>query len=117
MDPETCTLPTAERPLRVAEFDALFREHLRAIDRRESARAVLSFVGPVGLTDRVQDLSDRETSCCSFFEFDLSTSPTNPGEETVALQIRVPTSRADVLAALAARAAEVSEASEVSAAD
>ncbi|MEV6153769.1 hypothetical protein AB0L53_25835 [Nonomuraea sp. NPDC052129] len=29
--PSECTLPTAEQPLRVAEFDALFAEVVRAV--------------------------------------------------------------------------------------
>lgn len=31
--PQACTLPTAERPLRVAEFDELFASSLRGLDR------------------------------------------------------------------------------------
>jgi hypothetical protein len=31
--PSACTLPTAEQPLRRAEFDQLFAEHLRGVDR------------------------------------------------------------------------------------
>jgi hypothetical protein len=31
--PAACTLPTAEQPLRVAEFDDLFATSVRAVDR------------------------------------------------------------------------------------
>ncbi|WP_198659252.1 hypothetical protein [Nocardiopsis sp. FIRDI 009] len=31
--PQSCALPTEERPLRVAEWDALFAEHLRSLSR------------------------------------------------------------------------------------
>ena len=34
--PATCTLPTAEQPLRVAEFDDLFRECVIAVDRADA---------------------------------------------------------------------------------
>lgn len=31
--PQACTLPTAEQPLRIAEFDNLFATGLRGLDR------------------------------------------------------------------------------------
>ncbi|HET6741695.1 MAG TPA: hypothetical protein VFH76_22285 [Kribbella sp.] len=46
--PDACTLPTAERPFRVAEFDQLFAEHLRSTDRVDAQTAVLD-----GLTARL----------------------------------------------------------------
>ena len=102
--PEACTLPTAEQPLRVAEFDGLFAEHLQSIQQLGPQEAQIGLVGPEGLGARVQDLADRETSCCSFFEFSVSAAPSEAGREAVQLGIRVPAAREDVLAALVGRA-------------
>jgi hypothetical protein len=103
--PEACTLPTAEQPLRVAEFDGVFAEHLQSIEQLGPQQARMSLVGPEGLATVVRDLADRETACCSFFEFRVSTLPSDEaGRESVQLEIRVPPARADVLAALTGRA-------------
>ena len=103
--PEACTLPTAEQPLRVAEFAGLFADHLQGIEQRGPQEARMSLVGPEGLATLVRDLADRETACCSFFEFSVSTVPSDEaGQEAVQLEIRVPAARADVLAALTGRA-------------
>jgi hypothetical protein len=102
---EACTLPTSEQPLRVAEFDDLFATALHAVERPPGAatRARLMLAGGEGLRDRVQRLADAETSCCSFFTFTVTTLP-GGGEDGVALDIEVPATRADVLAALVNRA-------------
>ncbi|MFI7617859.1 hypothetical protein ACIBP6_42235 [Nonomuraea terrae] len=42
--PSACTLPTAERPLRVAEFDALFAEVVLTVQRPERERLRLALV-------------------------------------------------------------------------
>jgi hypothetical protein len=71
---EACTLPTAEQPLRVAEFDDLFTHALRVVEcphaTAEQARLVLR--GDEALAGRVQQLADAETACCSFFTFALT---------------------------------------------
>ena len=108
---DACTLPTAEQPLRVAEFDELFAASLR--DVRPSAdgapMARLLLVGDDTLPARVQRLADAETSCCSFFTFTVThvdTEEVQPtGETLVALDVEVPAARADVLDALVRRAA------------
>jgi hypothetical protein len=86
-----CTLPTAERPLRVAEFADLFTT-LSALDRRDPGRLRLHLAGAPGLAERVRDLTAREAECCSFFDFDLA--PDGPG---LVLDVRVPAAHADVL--------------------
>ena len=106
---DACTLPTADQPLRVAEFDDLFATALRTIERSDTAvRARLLLVGGDDLADRVQRLADAETACCSFFTFTLTPRTTGEAaayEGTVlALDIEVPITRADVLAALVRRA-------------
>jgi hypothetical protein len=97
--PHACQLPTAEQPLRAAEFDSLFADALEA-EEQSSTSAVIRWLPAPGLTDRLTDLTQRETECCSFFSFDVSTSPAGP----VSLAVAVPQAHADVLAALVARA-------------
>jgi hypothetical protein len=102
---DACNLPTAEQPLRVAEFDDLFATSLTAVVRPPGAatRARLLLAGDAELRARVQRLAAAETACCSFFTF---TVPSLPGDDrgTVALDIEVPAAHADVLTALVDRA-------------
>jgi len=68
--PEACTLPTAEVPLRVAEFSDLFASSLRSVSRLSPVSLRLSFAP--GSAGEVRDLTARESECCSFFVFALS---------------------------------------------
>ena len=68
---DACTLPTAERPLRLAEFEELFAEHLTDLSWIGD-RLRLTLSGGAGLREQVADLAARETACCSFFDFALS---------------------------------------------
>jgi hypothetical protein len=43
--PQSCTLPTAEQPLRVAELDALFAERLLGSSRPDRLRLELALTG------------------------------------------------------------------------
>ena len=97
-----CTLPTAERPVRLAEFDALFAKAVRAVERR-GTDVRMHLGGDPGLVDQVRDLTARETSCCSFFTFTIDGS-----DEKLSLDISVPPARQEILDALAARAQELS---------
>ena len=105
--PDACTLPTAERPLRLAEFDDLFATAVRQVEPIDATHARLHLTGPAGLADRVRDLAARETECCSFFTFTTTGEPATDGEAVV-LDIEVPDAHADVLASLARRASTVS---------
>jgi hypothetical protein len=69
--PQACTLPTAERPLRVAEFDRLFARAV-AVERLgpQAARIVLR-PSPETAAEAA-NLVVRETECCSFFTFSLT---------------------------------------------
>ena len=69
---EACTLPTAEQPLRVAEFDALFAV-LLAADRRGPTWLRLRLRADAGVADSTADLTARESACCSFFAFEIGT--------------------------------------------
>jgi hypothetical protein len=112
---ETCMLPTAEQPLRVAEFDTLFAASLRAVEHPAAAatRARLLLAGDADLPGRVQRLADAETACCSFFTFTLTPLAVDSSADlsgdvdaaaVVALDVEVPAARADALAALVERA-------------
>jgi hypothetical protein len=105
--PDACTLPTAEQPLRLAEFDDLFATAVRRVDPIGATHARLHLTGPAGLAARVQDLAARETGCCSFFTFTTNSEPAADGEAVV-LDIEVPAAHADVLASLAQRAGSIS---------
>jgi hypothetical protein len=97
--PEACTLPTQERPLRVAEFDALFASALLRVERLEPTRLRLVLAAEAEATAR--DLTGRETACCSFFRFDFG--PSTDGQ--FALDVHVPVRQVTVLDALADQAA------------
>lgn len=99
-DVAACTLPTAERPLRLAEFDDLFTTALQSIERSADTHARLLLTGDDTLPARIQLLADAESSCCSFFTLDVSTLE----DGLVALDIIVPDKQADVLIALVGRA-------------
>jgi hypothetical protein len=95
--PDACTLPTTERPLRVAEFDDLFTFVVRA-ERREPQRLDLFLRRIVEAPAR--DLARRESECCSFFTFEFETV----GADLV-MRIGVPPAHVAVLDALEARVA------------
>jgi hypothetical protein len=60
--PSACTLPTAEQPLRVAEFDALFAEAVQAIARPEPARLRLELGFSPEHAARAAELTARAES-------------------------------------------------------
>jgi hypothetical protein len=104
--PDACTLPTAERPLRLAEFDALFATAVRSVETTGPTRARLRLTGPAGLAATVRDLTARETECCSFFTFTIT--PESAGDGSLVLDVEVPARYADVLASLTQRAVALS---------
>lgn len=98
--PAACTLPTSAQPLRVAEFDRLFAQHVTSV-RRDSAGAVtLTLTGGPPAAATAAELAARETDCCGFFTFDLRLT-----DGSVELAITTSEAHAEVLAALADRAA------------
>jgi hypothetical protein len=86
-----CTLPTADRPLRVAEFTALFSA-LTGVERRGPGALRLRLPDAPGLAERAADLTARESACCSFFAFDL----TRTGADLL-LDVAVPDAHVAVL--------------------
>ena len=98
--PDACTLPTAERPLRLAEFDRFFRDAVRGADRLSAQQLRLQLDGAEQVEETARDLAARESSCCSFFAFDIA----RPSPDSLTLDVRVPAAHVDVLDALAERA-------------
>lgn len=96
--PAACTLPTADRPVRLAEFDDLFATALR--EQRRLAPTRLRWRLDPASEPVVRDLTGRETSCCSFFTFAISLVG-----GAVEVEVRVPDGHVEVLDALASRAA------------
>jgi hypothetical protein len=95
--PEACTLPTVEQPLRVAEFDDLFTQALRDVQRPAVTRLRLTFDPASGAAAR--DLVVRESECCSFFAFTVSATATE-----LVIDVEVPDAQVAVLDAIAAHA-------------
>lgn len=91
--PSSCTLPTVERPLREQEFERLFATELRGVTRTSPTSAEL--VLTARSADAARDLAARETSCCSFFAFDV-----HEADAGAVMSITVPPAYAAVLEAL-----------------
>lgn len=89
--PEACTLPTVERPLRVAEFTDLFAT--ASVTRISPTEATVML--PPDSLPTARDLAARETACCSFFTFTIGAT-----QDHVTMTIEVPDRYADVLTAL-----------------
>lgn len=93
-----CTLPTAERPLRLAEFDELFETSVHQAEFSGDT-VTLRLSGEEGLGARVRDLAERESSCCTFFTFEVSGT-----DDHLTLDIAVPPEHRGLLDELALRA-------------
>ena len=96
--PEACTLPTVERPLRLAEFDDLFATAL--LEQQRLSPTQLMWRLDRAAETVARDLTARESSCCSFFSFTFV-----PDEGAARLDVQVPAAQVEVLDALADRAA------------
>lgn len=94
--PDACTLPTAQQPIRVAEFDDLFTGAVLRHTRPEPT--ALALVLPASVEEQARDLAERESSCCTFFRFGFESA----GDELV-MSIRVPAERTGILDAIEAR--------------
>ena len=97
--PAACTLPTSERPLRAADFDAVFAATVRGLDRIGPTRLRLDLEPSPEAAARTAELAVAETGCCSFFTFALTVTV-----GALTLDVTVPQQYAPVLAALADRA-------------
>jgi len=98
--PQACTLPTAQRPLRAAEFGGLFTEAVRGIERVGPTRLRLELQASPQVAGHAAELAAAETECCSFFTFTLTA--TGGG---LSLEVSVPAAYVGVLDGLADQAA------------
>ncbi|WP_181008081.1 MULTISPECIES: hypothetical protein [unclassified Streptomyces] len=96
---QSCTLPTTEQPLRVAEFDALFAERLTRSARPHRLRLHLTLTTGRGVEARVRELVARESGCCSFFTFTVTAEA-----DGIGVDVEVDAAHEAVLDALQARA-------------
>jgi hypothetical protein len=96
--PGSCTLPTLERPVRLAEFDELFATALRNQTRLSST--CLRWDLDPAAEAVARELTGRETACCSFFTFSIAAAGA-----VVQVEVGVPAAYVEVLDALATRAA------------
>lgn len=96
---DACKLPTAERPLRLAEFEELFATAVTGLDRPAPTRLRMALFPDPAVAARAAELSVRETGCCGFFTFTLTAV-----EHTLTLEVAVPRGRTEVLDGLAAQA-------------
>lgn len=93
--PAACTLPTAERPLRLEEFGGLFGEAVTSVSRPEPDRLRLDLVFSPETAARTAGLITRESRCCSFFAFTLTVAG-----GSLTLEVAVPPEQTPVLDAL-----------------
>ncbi|MDQ2708589.1 MAG: hypothetical protein M3Z25_13540 [Actinomycetota bacterium] len=91
--PSCCTLPSAQRPVRLAEFEVLFA-HAVSAQHLNAQHLRVSFADTTEAT--VRDLAARESSCCSFFEFTVTSA-----DDRVLFDVDVPAPRCEVLDGLA----------------
>lgn len=101
--PQACTLPAADRPGRMAEFDEVFAQAVRAVERAGPSRMRLDLDPGPGVAGRIAELAAAESGCCSFFTFILTVTGGR-----LLLEVTVPAAQTAVLDALAARAAALS---------
>jgi hypothetical protein len=97
--PDSCTLPLADQPLRVAEFRDLFAGAVHAVSRPEPTRLRLSLDPSPDVAAQAARLATAETACCSFFTFTLTVA-----QGSVTLDVSVPASHLAVLDGLAGQA-------------
>ena len=100
-----CTLPTAAQPMRLLQFDELFRRQAHPPRWIGPHQVEFTFADTEGLYAEVSDLVARESECCSFFDFVLERRAEHAGnEDRLVLQVGVPASRDHVLRAFRERA-------------
>ena len=97
--PADCTLPTVDRPLRVAEFDDLFVTAVRSVTRESAVHATFELPAEPEVATTAASLTARESRCCTFWTFTLTMAGGR-----VTLDVQVPARHRDVLDALVDRA-------------
>lgn len=101
--PEACTLTAAELPQRSGEFDRLFADAVRGIERTAPTRLRLDLRPDPQVAGRAAELVTAETGCCSFFTFVITIT-----DGRLILDVTVPAAQAGLLDTLAGHAATAS---------
>ena len=94
----SCSLPTADQPLRVAEFDDLFASAVKEVERTSPYSLRLTLRSEPDVAATAARLAAREVHCCGFFTFTITLAPLS-----LILDVAVPAGRVDVLDGLQAR--------------
>jgi hypothetical protein len=97
--PAACTLPTAEQPLRRAEFDDLFADDVLSVNRLSPLEVRFELRPEAEVAARAASLAAKETGCCSFFTFGITIT-----DGTTSMTVSTEPAHGEVLAALMARA-------------
>ena len=105
MIPDACTLPTADRPFRLAEFADVFAHATGTAERLARTRLRLVLEPSPRVAARVAELGTAETGCCSFFTFTLRIA-----SGSLTLDVTVPDAYASALDAIAATATSTASA-------
>ena len=96
IDDPSCTLPSVERPLRIAEFEHLLSK-ATATAAVDATTATFSFAPEALTAAAAAELASREVECCSFFSFRLDI-----GAERLELTVQAPRGHEPLVAALQA---------------
>lgn len=96
--PDSCTLPTVQRPVRVAEFDALLAASVQGVERVDEHLLRMRLDRSPDVAGAAAQFAVKETRCCAFFAFTLTVD-----REGLRLDVAVPDGQTDVLDALTAR--------------
>jgi hypothetical protein len=94
--PDSCTLPTPDQPLRVAELQQLLADDALDLSFIAPDHLRLALAAEPGVAARVAELAAREAHCCGFFTFSLTITA-----GALTLDVTVPQTHTDVLRALA----------------
>lgn len=78
--PQSCTLPTEEQPLRIAEWDGLLTERLTALSRPGPQRLGLELSDSAATEDRVRDLAAREGHARGYASVALCSPPNHASQ-------------------------------------
>lgn len=97
--PAACTLPTGKQPLRRAEFDDLFAQHVLCVSQVSPLQLYVELRPDPAVAARAADLAANETGCYSFITFCLTIT-----DGSVSMTVSADQEHGSGMAALGARA-------------
>jgi hypothetical protein len=98
VQPQSCTLPVGEQPLRITAFDVLFATGLVRVEHPSPTWTRLTLTTAAEPTAR--SLAAREVLCCPFFVFTFD----HDGAGQLLMDVRVPPAYTRALDCLVLRA-------------